>query len=93
MPFLIPPVGKIHCYREYTLNRSIETKINQLPNGLKVVVVSYPNIKTVIVHGISHCLEHMMFRGNKILAKFDFNQEEAKFCLSRMPFENHNYLA
>ncbi len=64
------------------MNYHSQTRIHSLPNGLKICAISYPGVKTVNLRsivsvgsafetnansGISHFLEHMMFRGNKQL--------------------------
>ncbi|MBU3916455.1 insulinase family protein, partial [bacterium] len=64
------------------MNQHNHTKISTLPNGLRICAVSFPRIKTVSIHcyifvgsihetrqnnGISHFVEHMLFRGNEKL--------------------------
>jgi predicted Zn-dependent peptidase len=64
------------------LNANINKKLKTLDNGLKVCAISFPGIKTVTLrcivfvgsifetpdhNGISHFLEHMLFRGNQKL--------------------------
>ncbi len=64
------------------MNQHNHTKISTLSNGLRICAVSFPGIKTVSIHayifvgsiyetrqnnGISHFVEHMLFRGNEKL--------------------------
>ncbi|MDH5560399.1 MAG: insulinase family protein, partial [Deltaproteobacteria bacterium] len=71
------------------MNSPFKTKYKQLQNGLKIYTTQYKGIQSVYLHawvfvgsayeteknnGISHFLEHMMFRGNEKLGDgFQFN--------------------
>ncbi|MBU2644915.1 insulinase family protein [bacterium] len=64
------------------MNQLCQTRLHTLPNGMQICAIAFPGVKTVNLRsvvfvgsayendrnsGISHFLEHMMFRGNRQL--------------------------
>ncbi|MDT8446712.1 MAG: pitrilysin family protein [bacterium] len=77
------------------MNQSATKSLRVLPNGLKLYCLAHPGIKTLTMHawvftgsafespevnGVSHFLEHMLFRGNAQLG----NSVEMSLAIERL---------